>query len=59
MMQAFLAGMAAGGEADAGGERLGGNGVIADAVGVQLADRARDDGDPEAGLHHADGGDHL
>ncbi len=33
MLQAFLTGMPAGGEADAGGERLGGNGVIADAVG--------------------------
>ena len=59
MLQAFLTGMAAGGEADAGGERLGGDGVIADAVGVQLAHRSRDDCDPEAGLHHADGGDHL
>lgn len=59
VLQAFLAGMATGGEADAGGERFIGDGVIADAVGVQLAHRAWDDGDPETGLHHADGGDHL
>ncbi len=51
--------MAAGGEADAGGERFIGDGVIADAVGMQLAHRSRDDGNPETGLHHADGGDHL
>ena len=59
MLQALLTGMAAGGEADAGGERLICDGMIADAVGVQLAHRARDDGDPETGLHHADGGDNL
>ena len=39
VLQAFLAGMATGGEADAGGERFIGDGVIADAVGVQLAHR--------------------
>jgi hypothetical protein len=59
VLQALLTGMAAGGEADAGGERFLGDGVIADAVGMQFAHRTGDDGDPETGLHHADGGEHL